>query len=72
MKGSYWQNLIEWRIHLVKEKIRSRNKNEKTASLIDAIEAMKEQYLRMCKDACKAIHGEGPYIVTTVQTIYKR
>ena len=72
LKGSYWQNLIKWKNHLVKEEIRSRNKSEKTASLIDAIEAMKEQYLRMCKDVCKAIHGERPYIVTTVQTIYKR
>ena len=72
MKGSYWQNLIEWKNHLVKEEIKSRDKNETTASLIDAVEAMKEQYLRMCKDVCKAIHGERPYIVTTVQTIYKR
>ena len=64
LKGDYWQNPIEWQNHLVKEEIRSRNKSEKTASLIDAIEAMKAQYLRMYKDVCKAVYGEGPYILS--------
>lgn len=41
LKRDYWQNIIEWQNHLVKEEIRSRNKKVKTSSLIDAIETMK-------------------------------
>ena len=64
LKGDYLQNPIEWQNHLVKEKIRSKNKNEKTASLIEVIEAVKARYLRMYKDVCKAVYGKGPYILS--------
>ena len=64
LKRVYWQNIIEWQNHLVKEEIRSRNKKVKTASLIDAIETMKAWYLRMCINVCKAVYGEGPYILS--------
>ena len=32
--------------------------------MIDAIHAMKTQYLRMYKDVCKAVYGKGPYILS--------
>ena len=50
LMGDYWQNSIEWQNHLVKEEIKSRNKNKKTASLIDFTETMKAWYLQMYKD----------------------
>ena len=53
LKESYWRNPIEWQNHLLKEKITSRNKNQKSASLIDAVESL---YLRLSKDVCKAVY----------------
>ena len=64
LKGDYWQNPIEWQNHLFEEETRLRNKNEITASLIDAIKAMKAQYLQMYKDVRKSVYGEGPYILS--------
>ena len=75
MKESYWQNPIEWENHLFKEKIRSRNKNKKTASLVDAVETMKV-CIYDCRKMCAKLYIEKDhiyiYIITAVQTVYKR
>ena len=61
MKESYWENPIEWENHLFKEKIRSRNKNKKTASLVDAVETMKV-CIYDCRKMCAKLYIEKDHI----------
>ena len=61
LKESYWQNPIEWENHLFKEKIRSRNKNKKTASLVDAVETMKV-CIYDCRKMCAKLYIEKDHI----------
>ena len=71
-EGELRQNPIEWENHLFKEKIRSRNKNKKTASLVDAVGTMKV-CIYHCRKLCAKLYIDKYHIIiTAVQTVYER
>ena len=61
-KGDYTQNCIEWVNFLSKNEIDAGEKNHhKCITIHEAITRLKDRFLRLYRDAVKALYGEGKY-----------
>ena len=61
-KGDYTQIYIEWVNFLSKNEIDAADKNcHKCVTIHEAIGRLKDRFLRLCRDAVKALHGESKY-----------
>ena len=61
-KGDYTQNCIEWVNFLSKNEIDAGEKNyHKYITIHEAISRLKDRFLRLYRDAVKALYGEGKY-----------
>ena len=66
--GDYGQNPIEWLNFLSKKEIdefgKNQGQNHRDTSLTTALAALKNRYLRLYDNLVKAIHDEGPYMLS--------
>ena len=61
-KGDYTKNCIEWVNFLSKNEIDAGEKNHhKCITIHEAITRLKDRFLRLYRDAVKALYGEGKY-----------
>ena len=66
-KGDYTQNCIEWVNSLSKNEIDASEKNyHKCITIHEAITRLQDRFLRIYRDAGKALYGEGKCKVTIV------
>ena len=61
-KGDYTQICIKWVNFLSKNEIDAGDKNcHKCVTIHEAIGRLKDRFLRLYRDAVKALHGESKY-----------